>query len=158
MKLNGKKIEGSNYEYIVIPRPTGDLVFKAQAVLDMSLFHELCPLPKPGTILLPGGIKKEDLDDQRYKDALALHGERRYAFMVIQSLAATPELEWCTVKLSDPATWTGWDKEMKDAGFSTNEINHIQMGVATANCLNQEKLDEARLRFLASLAEAAEKQ
>ncbi len=152
MKLNGKVVTGVNYEYIVIPRPDGDLVFKAEAVLDMKPFHDMCPVPKPAKIMLPGGEQKEDMNDATYKAAVSQYSEKRYAFIVISSLKATPTLEWETVQYTDPSTWLNWSEEMKAAKFTTNEINLIQLGVATANSLNQEKLDEARARFLVSLA------
>lgn len=151
MKLKGKKVEGANYEYIVIPRPDGDLVFKAQAVLDMKPFREMCPEPKPPTVMLPGGVKKEDFDDKNFKGAVKQFAEKRYAYIVLKSLECTPELEWETVNINKPETWLNWEQEIKDAGFSVQEVIAIQTGIATANALNQDKLDEARNRFLLSL-------
>lgn len=152
MKLKGKKIQGANYEWIVIPRPDGDLVFKAQAVLDMKGFNDRVQEPKPPKVMLPGGEKKEDTDDQRYKEAVKQYADMRYAYMIIKSLEATPEFEWETVNIDDAGTWLNWSKEFQDAGFTVSEINIIQFGVAAANSLNQDKLDEARARFLASQA------
>lgn len=152
MKLKGKKIEGANFEWIVIPRPDGDLVFRAQAVLDLKGFSDRVAEPKPPKVMLPGGVKKEDVDDQRFKDAVTQYGEMRYAYTIIRSLEATPEFEWDTVKIDDPGTWLNWKAEFQEAGFTVGEINMIQFGIATANGLNQEKLDEARERFLASQA------
>jgi len=153
MKINGKKIEGANYEYIVFPRPTGDIAFKAQAVLDMQPFHDMVPSPKPGKKMVPGGKILEDYDDATYKGAVAQFAEKRYAYIVLKSLEATPGLEWETVQLTDPSTWMNWETETKGAGLSSNEVNQLQLGIATANSLNQDKLDEARNRFLVSLAE-----
>ena len=52
MKLAGRKIEGANVEYIVLPRGDGEpLVLKAQAILDYSPFDMLCPPPRPPTVL-----------------------------------------------------------------------------------------------------------
>jgi hypothetical protein len=152
MKLRGKTISGPNIEYIVIPRHDGDLVFKAQAVLDMAEFEELVKLPKPGKKMLPGGKVVEDRDDAAFRSGVKDYADKRYAFIILKSLSATDGLEWDTVKLSDPDTWLGWDKEMEKAGCTFNEINLIQVGIAAANGLSQDKLDEARARFLASLA------
>lgn len=152
MKMHGKTIEGLNIAYAVIPRHTGDLVFKCQAVLDMTEFEELVKMPKPGKKMLPGGKQVDDREDAGFRSGVKDYTDKRYAFIILKSLSATEGLEWDTVRLSDPATWLGWEKEMEKAGFSFNEINIVQVAVAEANSLNQEKLDEARARFLASLA------
>jgi hypothetical protein len=154
MKLKGKKIQGANYEYIVIPRADGDLVFKAEAILDMEPFEQLCPMPKPGKVMLPGGETKEDFNGADYKKAIADRAEKRYSYIIIKSLQASTDLEWETVDFNNPETWGNWITELKESGFTTNEINLIQFGVATANNLSQDKIDEARNRFLASLAAA----
>ncbi len=152
MKMNGKEISGPNIEYVVIPRHTGDLVFKAQAVLDMSEFENLVKLPKPGKKMMAGGKIVDDREDATFRSGVKDYADKRYAFIILKSLSATEGLEWSTVRLSDPETWLGWEKEMEKSGFTFNEINLIQVGVASANGLSQEKLDEARARFLASLA------
>jgi len=151
MKLKGKKIAGANYEWIIIPRPDGDLVFKAQAVLDMKPFTDTVQEPKPPKVLLPGGERREEYNDTRYKEAIKQYQEMRYAYMILKSLEVTPELEWETVDINKPETWLNWQTELKASGFNSTEINIIQYGVASANCLNQDKLDEARNRFLLSM-------
>lgn len=154
MKLNGKKIDTANFEYVVIPRQTGDLVFKCQAILEYKHFDELVPAPKPSKIMLPGGVMKEDPDDVTYKEAMKHYASLRYAYIVITSLQATDGLEWETVKYTDPNTWLNWETELREAKFTIGEINALQLGIATASSLNQDKLEEARNRFLASLVEA----
>jgi hypothetical protein len=43
MKIKGRKLETANEEVIVIPRGNDDaIIFKARAVLDMSVFEDLC--------------------------------------------------------------------------------------------------------------------
>lgn len=151
MKINGREISGLHYEYVVIPRHDGDIVFKLQAIPNMDEFKKLCPEPQPPRVMVPGGDKRVDLDDAAYKAAVAMYGEQRYAYMVIKSLEATEGLEWDTVKITDPNTWTNWSNDLRNAGFTNPEINLIQLGMATANSMNQEKLDEARNRFLLTL-------
>lgn len=154
MKLNGVKVQGPNIEYIVIPRGNGnDIVLKAQAVLDTKEFEQIVQAPKPGKKMLPGGIIKEDADDPIYKDAMKAYADLRYSWIVIQSLKATEGLEWETVDEGRVDTWNNWETELKDAGFSNTEVQYVMLGVANANALNQEKIDEARTRFLLSVAD-----
>lgn len=155
----GQKVAGPNVEYIVIPRgDKSDVVFKAQAVLDTKPFEEMVKAPKPGKKMLPGGVVREDLDDPVYKDSLEVFANLRYSWIVINSLKATEGLEWETVNFDDPATWNNWETELKEAGFSRTEIQYVQLGVANANALNQEKIDEARNRFLLSVQPEPSKQ
>lgn len=159
MKMFGQKVEGPNVEYIVIPRGSGqDHVFKAQAVLDTSAFETLCKPPTPRKVMRPGGAMIDDPDDAIYKDAIKVFGDLRYSWIIIHSLKATEGLEWETVKFDDPSTWNNWEVELKEAGFSRTEIQYIQLGVANANALNQDKIDEARNRFLLSVPAAPSKQ
>jgi hypothetical protein len=144
----GKKISGPNVEYIIIPRSDEDIVFVAQAVLDMSEFDSLCPAPKPPPMMRKGGVKVPDDRDPRYLTAMNDHGTKRFNYMALKSLQATEDLEWENVNFSDPDTWSGWIDELKEAGFSDIEINRITIGVMNANCLNEARLDEARSRFL----------
>lgn len=151
MKLNGRKISGPNIEYIVIPRPDGNLVFKAQAVLSMKHFNELVPVPKPGMATFPGGVQKPNPDDQFYKAEVKNYNDKRYYFTIIESLRATDTLEWETVKYTEPDTWLNVETELSESGFSEQEIQYIIMGCMAANALSESKLEQARKDFLASL-------
>lgn len=154
MKLKGKKIEGPNIETIVIPRgsdPENYLVFKAQAVLDFSEFDALCPRPEPPVKLLKGGKRTIDKEAPTFQTAANLWGMRRFAWTVIKSLEATEDLEWETVDFGNPDSWSNYEQELHDAGFTIAEMNLLLDGVMTANSMNSEKLDQAREAFLASL-------
>ncbi len=72
--------------------------------------------------------------------------------MILESLKATPNLEWESVNPSDPKTWGGYENELVDAGFSIPEISRVIDCVFDANGLNQKKIDEATKRFLAGQA------
>ena len=144
-------------EYIVIPQseaPNGRLVFQAEAVLDMQPFHEMVPLPKPKMRLLAGGKTEVDPDDKFYAAATKQYGERRFDYIIINSLKNTEGLEWDKVKYTDPSTWGLYEEEFKAAGLNPTEIQIIIHGILVANSLNDAKLQEARDSFLASLAEA----
>jgi hypothetical protein len=151
MKIKGKKIKGANIEYVVIPRPDGPIVFKAVAVLNMKPFNDLVPEPKPRMRMKPGGLLEPDPDDKAFAAALGDYSEKRFNFILLESLKES-EIEWETVVYTDPNTWKNYEQELRDADFTTNEINMIISGVATANSLNDAKLKEARDSFLASLA------
>ncbi len=150
MKIKGRKIQGPNTEPIIIPRSDGDIVLMAQAVLDMSEFDEKVPNPKPPIITLPGGTKKEDREDKYYLSLLKDRGQKRYGFFMMKSLETTEGLEWDLLDREKPETWGQWEEELKLAGFTAAEINLVMSGIATANGINEEKLAEARARFLAS--------
>ena len=158
MKINGKKIEGPNEEIIVIPRKDEDIVFRAKAVLNYEEFDKLCPTPIPPMIKKKGtDFPIPDIEDTNYQNKLATYATKRTSWMILKSLEATDGLSWDTIKMSDPDSWENFEKEMKDSGFSDIEINRIVIGVQTANCLNEEKLEEARKRFLASQQALAKK-
>lgn len=152
MKMNGREIKGPNVEYIVIPRQNGDLIFKAQAILSMDYFHSLVPIPKPQIMVLPTGERKPIADDPGYKSQVKDYSDKRFDYMIITSLQATEGLEWSTVQYTNPDTWKNYETELKESGFTFQEIQLIVGGVLAANSLNEEKLKEAKDRFLATLA------
>jgi hypothetical protein len=158
VKLAGKKIEGANVEYIVLPRGDGEpLVLKAQAILDYSPFEKLCPVPRPPAVMRAGGVKSYNVEDPRYVGAVAEHSAKRSAWIVLTSLRlGTPDLEWETVDYGDPNTWLGYIDELRAAGFSEVEIIRIVKGAMVANALDDAKLDAARRDFLASLERQAD--
>lgn len=148
MKIKGKKIEGANIEIIAIPRGNSeDIILMAQAVLDMSPFDKMCPTPLP-PIRKIDGIDVPNLKDKNYQQQVGKHAEKRMAWTVITSLEATEGLEWEKVDAGDSSTWLNLRSELKDSGFSDVEINRIIGGVVTANALNEDKIEEARERFL----------
>jgi hypothetical protein len=154
MKIAGRKIEGPNVETLVIPRGEDEpIVFKAQAVLDYDPIEKLLPLPAPPVKIMRGGKKVKDTEAQSYKEAQQTYAERRLAWIILQSLAATPELEWETVDMDNPETWPNFEDELRAAGFSAVEINRIIQVCMQANCLDESKLEQARKDFLASLEE-----
>ncbi len=151
MKLHGEKVSKPNVEICIIPRGEGeDIIFKCGAVLDMDDFDRLCPTPKVPLKIVKGGKKVEDPDSQSYKTLLQEYNSSRINYMILKSLEATESLEWETVKIGDPSTWKDYEKELKESGFSNIEILRIINAVMSANCLNEDKIEKARLDFLAS--------
>lgn len=153
MKLNGKKIEGPNIEVVVIPRSSGNLVFKAQAVLDYDIFEAVCPTPQPREIIKPGGERTLAFNEKSYQDAINVWASKKTHWMVLKALEATDDLEWETVNMDDPDTWANYQEELKGASLSPMEISRIVNAVTCACGLDQRKIDEATAAFLAGLAE-----
>lgn len=151
MKYKGKKIDRPNREIIAIPRAEGeDIIFIAKAILSYDEFDKLVPLPKPGIKLKKGGERVVDLEGPAYKADMVRYSEKKYAWMILKSLEESP-IEWETVNMGDPSTWNNWESELKKSGFSNIECNRIIKGISDANCLNEEKVEEARKRFLAGI-------
>ena len=153
MKINGKKLDGPNIEIVVIPRQNGDLVFKAQAVLDYVECDKLNPMPLAPKMLLRGGGVQENVDDPTYQKAVDEWATRKFYYMFVKSLQATEGLEWETIKMDKPETWQNYKTEMQAGGLSPGEIARIEMCVTDACGLNQTKIDEATKRFLAGQAQ-----
>lgn len=151
MKLNGKKIEGANEQYIVIPRPDGNIVFKAVAILDFTRFEELCPKMTAPLVMFPGGEKKANFQDEGFLTGRNQWSQKKFQYTIIESLRNTPGLEWETVNYDDPNTWGNYETEFKASGFSEREIYHITEGCMEVNALSEGKLIEARNSFLLTI-------
>lgn len=151
MKLNGKRVQGPNVEVIVLPRGQGDdLVFKAQAVLDIAPFEKLCPRPVPPEVIRKGGIRVSNVEDAGYRAELQEYGKLKMAWMLIESLRATEGLEWETVRYEDSSTWLNYERELRDSGLGEAEITRLITGMMSANALNEDRIAEARERFFTS--------
>lgn len=153
MKIGGVQIEGPNEEILVIPRPYGDLVFRAQTVRSFKEFEALVPEPKPPGVRTKDGYKP-DIKDEGYLTLLERYNNQRMAYLVVKSLENS-DIEWDTVSLDDPSTWLGWDKELQDAGLSEIETQRITVAAMQANCLDEQKMIAARAAFLLGQAVAA---
>ena len=150
MRIQGQEIKGPNEELIVIPRGDNQIVFKARAVLDYNDFERLCPEPKAPWIMRPGGVKEQNFKDAKYIAAIRQRVTQQTYYMYIKSLEATPGLTWDTIDIKDPGTWLNFEDELKNAGFSSIERNLISRGVFIANNLDEQKIEQARQRFLQS--------
>ncbi len=149
MKLNGKKIAGSNKVIIALPRSEGDdIILIAQSVLNYDDFDAACKLPTPPSrIMAKTGEKVYDWNDKGYMEGIRNFSERKHAFMILKSLEATPNLEWETVDMKNPSTWVNWKKELLADGMNDIELQRIQLGVSEANGLNESAISEARENF-----------
>lgn len=155
MKLAGKTIEGLNEVTVVLPRGNADdLVFKFVAVVDNEKFDKLVPEVKPEILLKPGGKKDADITSPAYIAAVSRRDSLRTTWLFLESIKATPDLEWETVKDDDSSTWDGYTEELKKAGIGNIEVMRLMKGFMEANCLSEELIDNARQSFLAGQVEA----
>jgi len=151
MKIHGKKL-GPRVETVVFPRPDGDVVIQARCITDFEDFEKLCPTPEPPKVRRASGEIFENIEDAGYKTRMDEHGKRRGAWIAVQSLQATPGLEWENVKPEDPETWASYDEELAEFGLSPGERSRVTSCILDACGLNQSKIDEATKRFLATQA------
>lgn len=145
MKISGVEPSGPSEEVLVLPRANGDIVFKARAVTDMTAFNNQCPPPKAPGRLVAGGKWEANVDAPAYREQLEKHAELRMGYIVINSLQ---DIEWDTVDIDQPSTWSNWMQDLKSAGFSDTEVNRVLVLCLQANCLDEAKLKEAREAFL----------
>lgn len=148
MKYKGQAIKGKNREIIPIPREGGDIIFIAEAVQDWKDFDSLVSEPEPPEIIKPGGVRIKDKKDKGYLQAVDKYNELRTHFLVIKSLEATEDLEWETIDVTNPDTWSKYQEELKASDFSDIEIGRIVIGVMRANSLDENMIEEARTNFL----------
>jgi len=146
MKIGGVEVKGPCEEVLVLPRLSGDIVIKAQAVMDMEMFEKLCPAPEAPGVRTKEGFRP-NTKDPNYLALLALHSTQRMSYIVIKSLEPS-QIEWSRVKIEDPGTWHEWTAELKEAGVSDIECNRIVACVMQANSLDEDKLRAAREVFL----------
>lgn len=145
MKIGGVEVTKCE-EVLVLPRHSGDLVFRAEAVPNMEEFELLCPKPEPPKRLVKGG-KREDHITADFVKQVEQWSERRYAYICIKSLEPS-DIEWDEVDIKKPQTWSKWMSELREAGLSDVEVNRVQTLVLDANSLNESKLKAAREAFL----------
>lgn len=170
MKIGTRKIEGPKTAILALPRPSKfekdsdgkevevnqDIILHATAVLDYSDFEALCPIPKPPRSKKANGPEFDNVEHPDYKLAIAEWSHKRVNWLILQSYSATPDLTWDTVNMQDATTWANWRTELREAGFNPIEIRYFENTALDVNSVDEEKLEEARLRFLASKAQQPE--
>jgi hypothetical protein len=117
--------------------------------------EKVLKLPK-APFVLRRGKQERNIEDKGYEDQCMDYLVKRENYMVAASLMATPDLEWETVDLEKPGTWKNCEKELLETGLPKTEVSYIFEKVRQVNSLDQDKLDEARERFLLTLPETQE--
>lgn len=151
MKLRGKTIP-LHVVTVVLPREGEDLVFKFKATPDIKEFERLVP-PPAKVYLTSSRTGEQKLDDspsglRTMREREEKYNNLRTAYMFITSIAATEGLEWETVDLNNPETWLNFQDELAASNISKGDFNALLNGMLQANSLDDDKLEEARLRFL----------
>lgn len=131
---------------LVLPRGDKQLVFWAQGLPDRSEFDNHVPMPTPPGKHTPQGWV-DDPNEPGYQSALTAYNKRWLGYLVTRSLAPS-EIEWDTVQMDVPGTWTNWEDDLKGAGLSQVECNLVLGLVWEANSLDEIKLAKAREAFL----------
>lgn len=155
MKIAGIDPKSLCNEYVlVLPRGDDQIVFRATGLRDMDEFNTLCPQPQP-----PGRRTRDgfvpNVNDPTYQQLMTEWGKKRFGYMLIKSLEAS-EIEWDTVNMSNPKTWTNWEEDLRNGGLTQIEINRVAALVLEANSLDDEKLAKARQVFLAGQESTAQ--
>lgn len=146
MKIGGVTVTPPSQKVLVLERDQGDIVFLAEAVQDFDDFNKLCPEPTPPKKMVKG-VWKIDETDQPYKQMREDYQVRQFSYIVLKSLEPS-EIEWETVDMDRPSTWSNWVTDLRDAGLTGVEIGYVKDIVWEANCLDEEKLKAARESFV----------
>lgn len=147
MKIAGQTVGGPNKVTLVLPREaTDDIIFTAIGLTDLTEVDSLIQEPKPPAKQVKGGVEY-DRSDPNFKLQMAEYNVKKMAWIVLKSLEPS-DIEWSTVNLDKPSTWSNYLDELKEAGFSEVEVNRITNIVMQANALDDAKLDAARQSFL----------
>jgi hypothetical protein len=151
MKVNGKAINGPRVHTLVLPYGDGDdfIVFKFRGLTTKDDFEAVMARPKPPTIQHPGKEPFKNLEDANYRASMQAWGEKKINWEFLKSISVTDGLEWATVDMANPETWGNWRKDIED-NFGVVEFSRIFGGFLEANSLSDERIEEARARFLAS--------
>lgn len=154
MKIAGRVIAGKNRKTVVIPREDQEpIVFIAEAISDFDELNQYMVYPEPPIVVGKGGEKLKNHKDPGFEQQVLNYNIKRMAWIVLKSLEPS-NIEWQTVDMQDPKTWTNYSKELREAGFSIIEINLICDAVLEANALDEDKLEAARQVFLRGQAGA----
>jgi hypothetical protein len=150
MKIAGQEIVGPLEDVLVLPRPGGkDVVFKAKAVMDLAEFTKLCPLPQAPFAYkrINGEMQKiPNINDKVFQAQLMEWSTKRASWLTLKALEPS-QIEWETVDMSNPDTWTGYEKELRKY-FADMEVFRIIGLASTVNGFNDMVMAEARERFL----------
>ena len=148
MKFAGREFKKANIRKLTITREGEKLVLTFQPS-DMERFELLYPEPKPRKMRKRNSTEWiENRNDPKFKEELAKRNSARLDYMAISSLEAS-QIEWDSVNIDDPETWSKWRDDFKESGFTNVEINRVFMTAMQANSIGDEDITEAEEDFLA---------
>lgn len=154
MRYGSRELKGPREDIIVFPREDGDIAFKLRMVMDFEPFDRLYPMPEPPNQMRKGEtVATSNVESPIYLAAINVRQHARVDWIILETLKPTEELTWETVT-SDPATWGNYIKELQEAGFNPPEIERLRIAALQLNGVNDDKMEEAKKRFLERQAAA----
>ena len=151
MKIHGEKLEYQDItDVVVIPKGDDNIVFTIKAVFSEEYVNKLVPDPEPPKIQRKGMKRFEpNLEDDDYIAAVRQKGEYRVSWRILESLSATEGLTWDTIDMEKPETWTNWEGELIEAGFTQLEIDFLVTAIVRICGMSVMAMESARANFLA---------
>jgi hypothetical protein len=151
MKIGDQVIEGDlaapNQDVLVLPRSTEQIVFTAEAIMDQSDLDNYIKEPEPTKVFHKGKGWIANVKDKEYIRQMTHYGKLRVAYFVVKSLEPS-KIEWDNVDLEDHNTWSNWEDDLKNNGFTQHECNLILGLCFRVNQLDERKLEQARQLFV----------
>jgi hypothetical protein len=134
----------------VIARGGTQLIFECGSVTEdmFAEFDGMVSEPQPPESLMPGGVRKLEVDSPDYLKAMDDYKTLRFDFIKMKSLLYTPGLTFDTVIEDKPETWSLLDTELRASGIMPIELTRIYTSVFEAQGISQEKIDAATASFL----------
>lgn len=124
MRLKGKTYK-LPIEELVFQRGDDFIYFKLQGITSLEEYDAIVVKPQPPTISEPGRPVYQDLQDPKYIQAAAEYSKQQIDYLVIKALSATEGLEWETVSITDPHTWSEWRNELLTLGLTHYEVEQV---------------------------------
>jgi len=149
MKYKGKKLEGRNTDFIVFNKDGIKVQIKAEAVPDFKEFNKLCPLPEPPVKFRPGGKKEVNIKDPEYLKAIDDYALKKTNYTICKSLMINEDIEWEYIDIQNPETYSKWETEFTESGFTEVETTRILGLCIQVNNLDDGLMDQAKEDFLA---------
>lgn len=153
MKIKGQIIHPPQSITVVVPREIDgehqDIIFMCAPVMDYTAFDALVEEPTPPLVSPINAKAYHDTKDTHYLQQMEQHGEKRFEWLILESLKATPGLTWDSVAADDPDTWKNYLPELEET-FTARERMLIIQGVTDANMPSEDKQKEAMERFTSS--------
>lgn len=150
MKLRGNPLSLPEPIPFKFYRGPNEYVILCKAILDYKPFSQLCPEPVPPTVTPVKGVPYKDYNDKKYAPAVEKWRDLRWKWIVIESLSATPDLEWGDVKPNDPSTWDNLDKDLNSV-FTPAEVTLLYNTIHEAQAPTQKTTKSAMDSFILGL-------
>ncbi len=155
MKIAGKTPKRLFEDAFVVIDADGEEFPILIKTVDPFQFKTDYPEPEAPTKRV-GDLTVANLKDAGYMANVARRESSFNDWIVLAAIRDTPGMEWDTVKMDDPSTWSNWRNDLKSIMVPA-EINLLHSKILDLQGLDTSKVDAARKRFLASRAGAQDK-